>query len=331
MLICDKCNASINEGSNFCPQCGNPITEENRVNVPATESQIANVEISFGESSSANFNKAVEICKKIPSYSVSGEGKQSQHKITLPIIEVDLVINLFELVGSWKSSKMLINGRTATKKDLTYYGVGCYRNRQKAYRLEQFCFGESEYELNIWGCKKLNMPINHWGGGWLDYGEFDNSGIWHFDKDRIRHELELALKENELCPVLDRKRVLETLDKLPNSINPKKDSNWSYITNYEKVDGDYKEVAVGIKPVIKKINRYVMGDFKPNWEVDNQEQNSTNKHEIKINLHLEDKKIEQKAPSNGNKKKSSFFMVWFSLGIVFTFVYFFLKNNYRVL
>jgi len=223
MLVCDKCNAGINEGAKFCPQCGDPVTEADRVTVPITESGIANVEISFGKSSSPNFTKAIEICKNIPSYSASGEGNQIQHKIVLPITEVDLIINLFELVGSWKSSQMLINGHIATKKDLTYYGVGCYRSRQKAYKPEQFCFGEKEYEANIWSCKRLNMPINEWGGGWLDYGEFDKSGIWHFDKDKIRHELELTLKENELCPVLERKRVLETLEKLPDSINPRKD------------------------------------------------------------------------------------------------------------
>lgn len=328
MLICDKCNASANEGSNFCPQCGNSITENNRVVIPATQSQVANVDISFGESSSANFNKAVEICKRIPSYSVSGEGKQSQHKITLPITEVDLVINIFDLVGSWKSSKMLINGHTATKKDLTYYGVGCYRNRQKAYKLEQFCFGESEYELNIWGCKRLNMPINEYGGRWLDYGEFDKSGVWHFDKARIKHELELELKENELCPVLNKKRVLETLDKLPNSINPKNDSNWSYRTNYEEVDGNYKEVAVGIKPVIKKINRYVIGDFKPDWKADNQEYYSSNNKTINVGFNLEDKKPEQKYSSidNKNKKRSSFFIIWCLFGILSTLLYLFFQH-----
>jgi hypothetical protein len=85
MLICDKCGAGINEGSKFCPQCGDPVTDADRVTVPVAESQVANVEISFGESSSANFTKAVEICKNIPSYSVTGEGKQAQHKLSLPI------------------------------------------------------------------------------------------------------------------------------------------------------------------------------------------------------------------------------------------------------
>ena len=266
MLICDKCNAGISAEAKFCPQCGDPVTDADKVSALVQESQVANVEISFGKSSSPNFSKAVKICENIPTYSLEGDGKLVLYKVMLPITEVDLIINLFDLVGSWKSSKMLINGHLSTKKALTYYGVGCYRNRQKAYELEQFCFGDKEHDNNIWGCKKLNMPISEWGGGWLEYGEFDNSGVWHFNKDRIQHELELALKENELCPVLDRKRVLETLKKLPNTINPKNDNNWEYRTSYEEVDGEYKEVAVGIKPNYKKINRFVVGGFQPSWE-----------------------------------------------------------------
>lgn len=316
MLVCDKCGAGINDGSKFCPQCGDPVTEADRVTIPVTNSQVANVEVIFGQSTSPNFNKAFEICKNIPSFTVEGEGKQAKYKIMLPITEVDLIINLFDLVGSWKSSQMLINGHAATKKNLTYYGVGCYRNRQKAYKHEQFCFGEKEYEANIWGCKRLNMAINEWGGGWLDYGQFDKLGIWHFDKDRIKHELELALKENELCPVLDRRKVLETLDKLPSSINPKKDSNWQYRTSYEEVNGDYKEVAIGIRPVIKKINRYVIGDYKPSWEISEPENRTNNEHVIKVNLQAESEAPRKRMPLRKNKKSSSSYAIWFTISAI---------------
>lgn len=268
MFVCDKCGAGIHEGTKFCSQCGDPVTDDDKVLIVFEKTNIANVEITFGQSSSPNFAKAVEICKNIPSYEISGKGKQIQHKITLPITEVGLLINVYDMVGSWKSSQMLIAGHPATKKDLTYHGVGCYRNRQKAYKPDQFCFGEKEYEANIWGCKKLNMPINQWGGGWIDYGKFNKSGVWLFDKGKIKHELEIALNEYELCPALDKNHVFETLEKLPNSINPKKDSNWKYRTTYEEVNGNFEKVAVGIIPVVKKLNSYVIGSFKPKWEID---------------------------------------------------------------
>jgi len=312
MLICDKCRAGITEGAKFCPQCGDPVTETDKVTAPAVDSSVANVQITFGQSSSANYAKAVGICENLPTYKTTGEGKQIQHTVTLPITEVDLLINLHDLVGSWKSSQMLINGHAATKKDLTYYGVGCFRNRQKAYKPEQFCFGEKEYEANIWGCKRLNMPIYEWGGSWLDYGQFNKAGVWHFDKQRIRHELELALKENDLCPVLDRRRVLETLEKLPDTIDPKVDKNWQYRTSYEEVAGEFKDVAVGIRPVLKKINRYVLGKFKPHWEpVD---PGVADKSESTAQLNV---KLPAKAAARSSRKSSGTpTWLWAAVGII---------------
>lgn len=313
MLQCDKCGAGITEGAKFCPQCGDPVTEADIVTTPATEQQIANVELTFGLSSSANYNKAIEICKNIPSYETTGEGKQIQNKVTLPITEVELIINLYDLIGSWKSSQMLINGHASTKKDLTYYGVGCYRNRQKAYKPDQYCFGDKDYEANIWGCKRLNMPIYEWGGGWLEYGAFDKSGNWVLDKNKIEHELQNGLNENKLCPILNAKRVLETLEKLPNTINPKKDKNWKYSTRYEEVGDDYKEVAVGIKPILKKANRYVIGGYSPTWETDETNSSGHESHVINIELQPDTKKSKK-----GRKKKSkSTFLFWLLIGIIF--------------
>lgn len=319
MLTCDKCGASIYEGSKYCPKCGDPVTEIDKTTVPTTGSHIANVEISFGKSSSPNYTKAVEICKNIPSYSTTGEEKQIQHRINLPITEIDLIINLFELVGSWKSSQMLINGHISTKKDLTYYGVGCYRNRQKAYQADQFCFGENDYDANIWGCKKLNMPIYEWGGGWLNYGQFDKSGIWHFDKDKIRHELALGIKENELCPVLDKKRIFETLDKIPNSINPKSDKNWEYSTRYEEIDGEYKEVAIGIKPIINKINRYVVGSFSPSWNIQEEDRIQTAKTTQEEPASYQDDRKNLKKDKVEGKKST--FLYYLFLGVALLLIY----------
>jgi len=118
------------------------------------------------------------------------------------------------------------------------------------------------------------MPINEWGGGWLEYGAFDSKGIWHFDKKRIEHDLQSGASENENCPAFDRSQVLETLDRLPDAVDPKTDSRWSYRTSYEEANGDYKEVAVGIRPILSKANYYVLNAHKPAWESSEQSTDS---------------------------------------------------------
>lgn len=312
MLICDKCGASITENSRFCAQCGDPVTEADIVPNAVSATGVVTVQLSFGYSTSPAYSKAVAISEKIPSYEATGEGKQIQHKVVLPLTEVELVANLFDLVGSWKSSQMLINGQPATKKDLSYYGVGCYRARQKAYKPEAYCYGQHQYEANIWGCKKLGMPVSEWGGGWLDYGQFDSSGVWHIDKARVQHELEVALKENEFCPALNRARVLETLDKLPSTIDPKTDKNWQYRTSYEEVRGDYKEVAVGIRPVLKKVNRYIVGGYKPTWEDESESANAA-----AIQVKFEPSKLAASPTKSAPEQKSrSYTWLWIILGLI---------------
>lgn len=297
MLDCDKCSGKIQEGAKFCPHCGDPVTEADKQVSAISATAEANVEISFGKSTSASYEQAVNICKNIPTYKESGEGKATRHDVQLAMSEVELVINIWELVGSWKSSKLLINGQPATKKALVYKSVGCFRGRQKAFDREQYCYGAHHYDSNIWGCKQLSMPLSQWGGGWLEYGTLDKGGIWHFDKDRIRHELEQKIHDNELCPVLDRQNIIRTLESLPDKINPKNDSDWEYATQYEEVGGTFKDVAVGIRPVVKRANRYVLGDYRPSWDFDEEGQSGEGKtltYEINLGESSQPKKQETK-------------------------------------
>ena len=168
MLPCDKCGGSIQDGAKFCSHCGDPVTEADKPISAVAVGKEVQVEVSFGRSTSAGYDQAVKIAKNIPTYVEEGEDKSIRHIIVLPMTEVELVITLWELVGSWKSSRLLINGQPATKKVLVYKCVGCFRERQKSFNREQYCYGDKEYDSNIWGCKQLQMPLGQWGGGWLE-------------------------------------------------------------------------------------------------------------------------------------------------------------------
>lgn len=268
MSTCGSCAEMVPENAAFCPHCGQPLSKTAELSKDPLTSDVATVEIVFGHSTSPNFDRALELVRDRPTYSSEGDGRSKLHKVALPITEVEFLIEVYDLVGSWKSSRMLINGRPAKKSSLIYHAVGCYRERQKAFRIDQYCYGERQHEQNIWGCKRLNMPLVDWPGSWLEYGKFDGKGVWHFDKARIQHELEVRIHENELCPVLNRQRVLATLERLPNTVDPRSDRNWEYVTDYKEIDGSVKQIATGIRPVIEKAPGFVVGDFRPSWRAE---------------------------------------------------------------
>jgi hypothetical protein len=72
---------------------------------------------------------------------------------------------------------------------------------------------------------------------------------------------------------------------------------------------------VGVKPIIKKINRYVLGGFKPSWDIESAQSHSGNEHVIKVNLQLEDEAPKQRI-SAGSKKKSRSSIVWWIVGVI---------------
>lgn len=313
-MQCDKCSGAIHPGAKFCPHCGDPVTEADAAVTGLAASKAANVDISFGRSTSATYEQALKIARNIPTYTEEGEGKLTRHAVTLPITEIELIINLWELTGSWKTSRLLINGQPASKKDLVYKCLGCFRERQKAYNREQYCYGESQYESNLWGCKQLRMPLGQWGGGWLQYGNMTKGGVWVVDKARIRHELELKIHENELCPILDPAHVLATLESFPDKINPKTDSDWEYETRYEEVNGKYQNVAVGVKPVVKRAVRYVLGDYKPAWDFDIQQMLTAEPSVPEREREVESPRSNLGAP--GKAKKSGCFTLLVSASVL---------------
>ena len=247
--VCKNCETSIMRCENFCSRCGTPVPESDKVSHPRVKPKVDEIRLSFGYSSSANYGAAVEICKKIPSYSESGEGKQIRHEVVLLATDAGLALTIHNLICGWKSSHMQIGKLChANRGDLNMHGLECYRNWQRTYDPDEYCAGAHEFEANIWGCKNLRMP-HQLVRGWLNDGHMDDRGVWHVNKQKIRFDLVVRAGHCKFCPVFDLGRVLQILDDIPSQIDPRRDPNWEYKTGLEKTeDGDYREVKVGIRP-----------------------------------------------------------------------------------
>ena len=99
---------------------------------------------------------------------------------------------------------------------------------------------------------------------WLELGEFDSQGIWHVDKKQIQTKLENGIRKNQFCPIINQSLIMNTLKKLPKTINPKKDTGWNYKTSYQETNGHFKEVITGVKPVLSVVKKYLRERYEQN-------------------------------------------------------------------
>lgn len=313
MKKCQNCGTKVLPGSNYCPQCGLKVIEEEPNAIIPLNLRIIPVEISFGYSSSANYETVLELCKKLPTYQEEGEGKKKKHKITLPITEIELLERVLNIVGNWKSSSLLIDGKTSSWGDLVNTGMNCYTKRQEAFNPLEYCFGDRGI-VNIWGCCNLGMPLDIYNGHWMSYGKFDNNGVWYFDKDRIKHDLELNIHRSRYCPVLNTERIFKTLDLLPNSVNPKIDKNWEYITDYDPNTG--KDYAVGVKPLIRLAQKYVFGDYKPEFK----DAIDGGSKSMNIKIDIDTSELEKEIHKTKDRKKSNTVTTAITIVVIFIFL-----------
>jgi hypothetical protein len=259
-LTCDKCKASILAGARFCGQCGDPVTELDLLARADEPKGPLLATIQFRYSQSPNYSLALDLCRNTGALQTTGSDRAAQHELTLPVTEPQLLMRVWELVSSWKSSALLIAGRPATRKDFTFGPLGCYQERQLATDKGGYCSPGNIF----FGCHRLGFQ--HDGGDWLKDGTFDRAKIWNFDKAKMRARLSAGIEANRLCPALNVDNVWQAFEAFPMTIDAETDPDWNFKIRY--VEDDRVEI-VGVRPVysgeIKRLStafKHLYGDIE---------------------------------------------------------------------
>lgn len=183
------------------------------------------VSVSFGDSSSKNFAKALMLAKSAPQFIESKD--EFNNNIYQAIFsssskEYLAFVSLYELVSSWKSTFVIINGEIMDRKIIGGLNY-CYGDKIRSGNPE-FCYGASMFTENPFGCHRLQ--ISAFNNPWWSFGRFDNKGVWWIDKDAISKRIAEYSVPYLSCPAFSNDKVLSGLNGLPDFINPKKDANW---------------------------------------------------------------------------------------------------------
>lgn len=79
---------------------------------PSPQASAFRITIVFGTKPVPNYAHAVELARRNPTYTEEGTGEGIRHSAAYTPAEVDDLFALFNLVGAWDDTEVLVNDRT---------------------------------------------------------------------------------------------------------------------------------------------------------------------------------------------------------------------------
>jgi hypothetical protein len=194
------------------------------------------IKIQLGSTSSSKREEIIELFKKQKDYN------DEKNKISASFWIYDKNIKeIIKTVGLWKTTRFFVQEKEYTVEQIRNVVYESYD--RKRFDIDYYDFWLDRG--TNYDCSKVTINyINE--TNWKGFGYIDTTEEkWVFDLPKITKAVEENLEENVLCPYFDREKFKKDFLKLPETINPKENSDWAFVDkdNCEWVYKDNKWVT----------------------------------------------------------------------------------------
>lgn len=174
------------------------------------------ISVSFGKSTSSNFDRALYLAKNANRYEETEyNGKKIYQAFfsSKPKSYLEFV-KLYELVSGWKSTSVMINGEMVDRKVVS--GLNwCYGDKCRTGKTN-FCYGASEMTDNPFGCHRLQISrCNH---PWWQFTNY-NGVNYTVDKQAILNRATDYSTAYRMCPAFNWENIVRAIEELPDTID----------------------------------------------------------------------------------------------------------------
>ncbi|CAN5799217.1 hypothetical protein BH23ACT11_BH23ACT11_19570 [soil metagenome] len=189
------------------------------------------VKVSFPLKSEGVLGRAATLASRHPSYQVEGRNGTARALVELELPSDWQPLDEFSaLLRGEKEAEYAADGKLVPGEEL-FAGLRCFFRKQRSgAAAKEWCTPRSLEGKQLFPCKQIHVYDNDHltKNSWYTFGEMDNDGAFKVNKETMTDRVLTDLGPCVRCPILDLDTTAEIVARLPEKIDPGRDTGWRY-------------------------------------------------------------------------------------------------------
>ena len=189
------------------------------------------VRVQFPLSSEGHLGRAAAAAAAHASYDVSGTNGSARVSVTLDLpADWRLLDDFSGHLRGEKEAGYEADGASISGEEL-FAGTRCFLRKQRSgASAREWCTPKHLADKQLFPCRQIHVYDNDHltQNSWYAHGEMDEDASFKVDKEAITERVLNDLGPCVRCPILDLDATAELVARLPEKIEPGKDSAWAY-------------------------------------------------------------------------------------------------------
>jgi len=201
------------------------------------------VHVSFPLGSEGTLGRAAATAARHPSYRVEGVNGTARASVDLDLpSDWRPLDELSGLLRGENEAEYTADGAPIPGEEL-FGGLRCFFRKQRSGKsAREWCTPSSLEDKQLFSCRQIRIYDNEHPtkNSWYSFGRMGDDGVFRVDKEAITDRILSDLGPCVRCPILDLDTTAEIAARLPEEIDPSRETGWRY-----RESGPLKNWTVG--------------------------------------------------------------------------------------
>src|SRR5918992_619116 len=189
------------------------------------------VRVGFPLGSDGPLGRAAAVAASHPSHKVEGANGPAQVSVELDLPDDWRLLDDFSgLLRGEERAEYAADGEEISGEEL-FGGLRCFLRKQRSGTpAREWCTPSKLADKQLFPCKQIHVYDNDHltDNSWYSFGGMGEGGAYLVDKEAITDRLLSDLGPCVRCPILDLDTTAEIVARLPEKIDPARETAWSY-------------------------------------------------------------------------------------------------------